>query len=571
MSPYARISLRSELQFAFHQERRQQKPLEDAGILTDATWDADRNLWVLPATTSVAQHVVELHDAGHAVETLALQRAKTLTATPSNPKPRTKMVAATATVSVLSEMTLRPYQVEARDFLVAKKHALLADDMGLGKTGTSLSALELAQSYPALVVVPAGLKTQWRRDAAKWIPQRSSDIINENSWTYAGQDIVIVNPERLQRVKDLGFTPKTVILDEAHNYKNPGADRSVTVEPYCADVEYLWFLTGTPMANLRKDLGHLLRLLGRHEDVIFHAYPKDGAWYRASKHQITVKDTVAYVEKMPPLQLHAAMKETCMMRRSRHDVAPDLPLLNRIPVVIDDISTEYAAAERELTNFAREVKLKGGYKNMEISDKGKGFGLLQRMRNAVARAKIPYIVDWAKQCLENGERAVIFTQFIENGHHLMDQLPGRKSFIHGEVDPARRDAIVRDFGKLDFMVASVGTSSQGVDGLHIDCRTVAFLDLMWTPKDHVQAEGRVNRGLEQKVQVDAVYFGAADTIDDAMRARLDAKFRDTAAVIDGISLESEDVFLGNLMSILIEQESWRTGKVPWHLFRKEGK
>ena len=62
---------------------------------------------------------------------------------------------------------LFPHQVEGLAFLLARRGAILADDMGLGKTRQAIVAIqEAAPGGPYLVVCPASVKGNWRREIA---------------------------------------------------------------------------------------------------------------------------------------------------------------------------------------------------------------------------------------------------------------------------------------------------------------------------------------------------------------------------------------------------------------------
>ena len=52
-------------------------------------------------------------------------------------------------------LTLRPYQEVGRDFLAARRHALLADEMRVGKTPQAILAAEKVGAQRTLVVCPA--------------------------------------------------------------------------------------------------------------------------------------------------------------------------------------------------------------------------------------------------------------------------------------------------------------------------------------------------------------------------------------------------------------------------------
>ena len=57
---------------------------------------------------------------------------------------------------------------------------LLADEPGLGKTAQALLAAEAANAYPLLVVVPNVVKTNWAREAARWVPHRPATVVQGN-------------------------------------------------------------------------------------------------------------------------------------------------------------------------------------------------------------------------------------------------------------------------------------------------------------------------------------------------------------------------------------------------------
>ena len=106
---------------------------------------------------------------------------------------------------------------------------LLADEPGLGKTAQALLAAEAADAYPLLVVVPNVVKTNWVREAARWVPHRPATAVQGDGDTVDGfADIVVVNYEVLDRhrgwLDDLGF--RGMVVDEAHFIKNTTSQRS---------------------------------------------------------------------------------------------------------------------------------------------------------------------------------------------------------------------------------------------------------------------------------------------------------------------------------------------------------
>src|SRR6478735_5115030 len=60
---------------------------------------------------------------------------------------------------------LYAHQRTGVSFLLSRRRAILADDMGLGKTRQAIVAVrEAAPAGPFLVICPAGVKLNWRRE-----------------------------------------------------------------------------------------------------------------------------------------------------------------------------------------------------------------------------------------------------------------------------------------------------------------------------------------------------------------------------------------------------------------------
>ena len=73
---------------------------------------------------------------------------------------------------------LYPHQKDAIKFLLARKKCILADDMGLGKT-TSVSVAAIEGNFDSvLIVCPASLKSNWKRELSFYIPEKEISVID---------------------------------------------------------------------------------------------------------------------------------------------------------------------------------------------------------------------------------------------------------------------------------------------------------------------------------------------------------------------------------------------------------
>ena len=144
---------------------------------------------------------------------------------------------------------LAPHQVPAAERLTAiiARHggALLADDVGLGKSYVAL-AVALAQREPFMLVVPAVLVPQWRTLLERFAVQETPIITHES---------LSVSPVR-------PYGRPTVIVDEAHRFRNPDTNRYRALARLVVGSRVL-LVTATPIHNCVADLLHLLRLFLR--------------------------------------------------------------------------------------------------------------------------------------------------------------------------------------------------------------------------------------------------------------------------------------------------------------------
>jgi hypothetical protein len=152
------------------------------------------------------------------------------------------------------DIRLAPHQVDAASRLLRLLGecggAVLADATGLGKTFVAIAVARVMG--PALVVVPAALRSMWRESLRR-----------------AGVEARIESYEALSRGgRRSGERRALLVLDEAHHARNPGAKR------YAALADLAWgakvlLLTATPVHNRGRDLRALLALfLGSRADAL---------------------------------------------------------------------------------------------------------------------------------------------------------------------------------------------------------------------------------------------------------------------------------------------------------------
>ncbi|TVR47030.1 MAG: hypothetical protein EA425_16370 [Puniceicoccaceae bacterium] len=172
---------------------------------------------------------------------------------------------------------LRPYQHLGAAWL---RHlhreglgGILADEMGLGKTVQALALLASLQCdpppgppRPSLVVCPASLVENWRREAARFAPSLRVFIHRGNRRLEAtadasAYDLVITSYGTLVRDREFFARLRFACLfaDEAQHAKNRRTLNARSLRSLAADGRFL--LTGTPVENSLEDLRSLIDII----------------------------------------------------------------------------------------------------------------------------------------------------------------------------------------------------------------------------------------------------------------------------------------------------------------------
>ena len=170
--------------------------------------------------------------------------------------------AATADIVVPAPagLTYLGYQLAGVAYAQARTDTLIADEMGLGKTIQALGLINADRTIGnVLVICPASLKLNWKREATKWLTRPIKVSIANGAFNPGG--MVIINYEQVKKYRAQIDAVQWDLLavDEAHYLKNSKADRTAIVlgrwhkEPAKVvrpiQAKRKIFLTGTPILN----------------------------------------------------------------------------------------------------------------------------------------------------------------------------------------------------------------------------------------------------------------------------------------------------------------------------------
>ncbi len=481
-----------------------------------------------------------------------------------------------------ADLELMPHQGQ----LVAAAAAghrtfLLADEPGLGKTAQALLAAEAANAYPLLAVVPNVVKTNWAREAARWVPHRPATVVQGDGEAVDGfADIVVLNYEVLDRhmgwLGDFGF--RGMVVDEAHFMKNKASQRSQHVLALSGrirsrtDRPLLMALTGTPLINDIEDFRAIWQFLG---------------WIDESKPADELMDALEDTGLTPADRGFYAAARQCVIdlgvvRRRKLDVAADIPArrIADLPVELDGrAGRSIRAAERDLAG-RMVVRYKTALANRPSGAGGEGIDhdLVRQvarwelkeamaaqsgenvftMMRSIGQAKAELAADYAAQLARSAGKVVFFAKHIDvmdAAEELFARQGVRFSSIRGGQTPTARQASVDAFvNDPDVAIAVCSVTAAGV-GLNLQVASnIVLAELSWTDAEQSQAIDRSHR-IGQAEPVTAWRIIAAQTIDARIAGLIDSKAGLAARALDGSDQEissSANVQLEALAALLTD-------------------
>ena len=428
---------------------------------------------------------------------------------------------------------LRPYQKDGFNFLChlsrLKLGGILADDMGLGKTLQTLTWLlwlkvnrrKNTKPKPALVICPASVLHNWRRESEKFTPDMKVLVLESgqarhNLRKYIPEhDIVVTNYSILRRdLEELSkFAFRAVVLDEAQFIKNPGAQVTKSVKQLKADHKLA--LTGTPIENRMLDLWSIV-------DFIQPSYLGDQEHF-GQTYDLKVAEKEEGVARIARRKLSAKLRPL-LLRRIKKQVAKDLP--DRIEQRLDcDLPEEQrklylAELKRSREQVMKAVKQKGIAKSkMHV------LAALTRLRQIcchpglvgsdTASGKMDTLFELVEPLLEEGHKVLIFSQFVRMLQILEKQCEDREIptyLLTGETK--NRQDIVNEFqADEDPSVFLLSLRAAGT-GLNLTSASyVVIYDPWWNPAVEAQAIDRTHR-IGQTSTVNAYKMISPGTVEE---------------------------------------------------------
>jgi superfamily II DNA or RNA helicase len=475
---------------------------------------------------------------------------------------------------------------------------ILADEMGLGKTLQALALLAALRaetpntkhqtpnySGTSLVVCPATLVENWRREAARFTPQlRVFTHHAENRLArasdFAGYDLVVTSYGTLARDRELfgEIEFACLIADEAQHLKNRRTQNAQTLRSLRGRGRFL--LTGTPLENSLDDLRSLFEVLmpGYIEKVPTGLRGDERLWY---DERLRVK-TATYI-----------------LRRTKTVVAPELPPKIEQVLYCELSPTQsaiYRRVQEESERALIDLEASGASENsirlatltqllrlrqvccdprLLPGQQGRADGPSSAADDAEHRpypkqtnpdnqkSKIENLpVDSAKldafrellaEAIDDGHRLLVFSQFTSLLALLRAELEAQEisfCYLDGSMPQRARQAEVDRFNKATEVPVFLISLKAGGTGLNLtSADTVIHFDPWWNPAVEAQATDRAHRIGQSRV-VTSYKLICTGTVEEKVLQLQESKRALLADVFEASDAVSAKLSLADLKSLL---------------------
>lgn len=416
---------------------------------------------------------------------------------------------------------------------------IIADEMGLGKTIQALGIINACPDiHRILVICPASLKINWKREADKWlVRKRRVEIADSRFFPYFAE-MVIINYDILKHHHESlreGEGWDMIIVDEGHYLKNPSAQRSKEVYGHKGKNENIspiparrkLILTGTPIENRPEEIWALWKWIDPQNCPSQFDFMQ--RYYETERTQIYVrggggkKRTIwKYGNPKNLDDLQYRLRSTIMIRRKTEQVLKELPSKRRQIIELPyngnkeliqheiEVYAEYKEAVRQRQNM-QEYNAEDEYRNrlagLKELEQNK-FAELARIRKELAISKLPYITQHMDDVLESVDKVIVFAYHREVIERLQDHFGNIAVHLYGGMNSTAKQEAVDRFDNdpaVRVFIASIIAAGVGLN-LSISSHTI-FAEIDYVPGRIEQAEKRNHRiGQERPVLIQFLLF-----------------------------------------------------------------
>ena len=459
-------------------------------------WDEEARNWRVPYEYATALHVAAQKHSMHIPRDVQEMMVKYMAITQEAEKQhlgQTELEAGDDIFVPNLKKVLREYQKVAVKFGAEKRRYILGDQMRLGKTISAIATVAYTNTFPCLVVCGVSHLSHWRREFLEWMDLRLAIMHNVKAMESHARHyhVMVINYEQLYKMEKIFPFIRAVIIDEAHQVKNYDAEKTKAALKLCAmpNVETVQLLTGTPIMNSAADLMPLLEMC----NALRFFGGKDT--YR-KRYVSNPANNILLSEKI---------REYCFLRRETHQVVKQVPTITREIINFELDTTDlhqyeemrdkleqnvldYQMSRQNMTEAERKMKAE------ETREKSKEIRkMLEKMREAVALAKIGKVAVFIAELIAQGEKVIIFCHHQSVMKEMLRVCSKFTKCVHidGGSSVEARNFAIHSFQRdpnYKVIACSIRAASTGIT--LTAAKTVIMHELDYVPGINDQAESR---------------------------------------------------------------------------------
>jgi len=442
---------------------------------------------------------------------------------------------------------MRPYQKDGFDFLChltrLRLGGILADDMGLGKTLQTLAWLAWLKERhrkdpkPALVICPASVLHNWRREANRFTPHLKVLVLESGAARHnlrkqiPQYDLIVTNYALLRRdLEELQkFAFRALILDEAQFIKSPGAQVTQSVKQLRA--EHRLALTGTPLENRLLDLWSIVDFIQPgylgNQDHFTETYEPRGEGAESA-------------QRIARRRLSAKLRPL-LLRRMKQHVAKDLP--ERI-----DQRRDCQLGDEQRKLYLAELRRSREQVMKTVAEQGLGkskmhvLAALTRLRqicchpklvgNDTVSGKTETLFELLDALVAQGQKVLVFSQFVQMLQLLEAECRQHQITTHILTGQTKnRQEVVGAFQNDPNPAVFLLSLRAAGPGLNLTTASyVVLYDPWWNPAVEAQAIDRSHR-IGQTQTVNAYRLISPGTVEEKIWELQQSKAQTIADVL----------------------------------------
>ena len=429
---------------------------------------------------------------------------------------------------------LYDYQKNGVQFVTFKKAAIIADEMGLGKTlqaiTTAIKKKEIFGFQRTLIVCPASLKQQWKKEIEKFSEEKAlvvqgSPDEREQQYLTATEHFFIINYETVLRdhvaLNKAGID--FMILDEAQRVKNFEAQTNSAVNRL--KTKHVLVITGTPIENKLIDIFTIVNILD--------PYFLGPLWEFSYQHCLFDPERPNKINGYYDLQKLNKKLEEILIRREKRNVIDQLPNVQQInvPVELSPMQKEYHS------DYAMGIGQIIRKKFLTPYDLKRLQLLLSNMRMVCDST---YLIDeetnespkleelknilFEQMDIRNTNRKIIiFSEWVKV-HKLIGKLLRENNVgfaeLNGKIPVKSRGELIRKFETNDHCKIFLSTEAGGAGLILQVADTLINFELPWNPAKKNQRIGRIDRLGQKSSKLTIFNLISRDSIEQQIAAGL---------------------------------------------------